>query len=174
MSGDLSGLDRMRRELGEANSARLSHQTAPSSMVSSRGGTPTASLERSARRNLYILASVGVVNAVVNPVAADLFASGRDWFSQAAVTVLTWPVAWLQPVIAAMGALTIGIAAIRSSGFQQVTPTWARATRAGAIVAAVSTIGLVLVSLGLAVAIAVVVAGAALMLALLFSLMAGG
>ncbi len=174
MSENLSDLERLRRELGERHPARDSHTPVVSlATVSDRGAAASAALEANARRNLYLLGGVGTVTAVTNPVLTGLFAQSGDHWSQLAVVVLAWPAAWLQPALAAMGAVAIWLAAISTSGFRQVTRVWARTAQAAAIGISVSAVGLALVLLGLLVLLAVGVALMALLVAGLFTLLLG-
>lgn len=174
MSDRQSPLERMRQELDEMNPARLVRQTSISlSKVAAHGRAATAALEMDARRNLGILAGVGVVTTFLNPLAAGWLASGHDWFNLAGIAVLTFPVFWLQPLLAALGAAGIGAAAIWSSAFSRLTRPWARVTQAAAIVTAIASVGLVLVGIGCLVAIVLMMLVMALIVGVLFALLAG-
>lgn len=175
MSVRQSPLERMRQELDELNPARLVQQTSISlSKVATHGRAATTSLDHAARRNLGILGGVGLLTTVLNPLAVGWLAPGHDWYFQAGVAVLTFPVYWLQPVLALLGAVGIIVSAIWSSGFSRVTRAWARVTQAGAIVTAVASIGLILVGIGFLIAIVLMVLVTALVIGLLFAMLVGG
>lgn len=174
MSNRESALERMRRELGEANPARLARQTAVSlSTVATQGGAATAALEPSARRNLYILSGIGVVTTVLNPLAVGWLASGQDWLFTTSVAVLTFPFYWLQPSFAAIGAAGILLTAIWTSGYSRITRSWVRVAQTAAIVAAVASVGLILVGIAFLVAAVLLALIGVGIVFLLFALLVG-